>query len=497
MPIRPPLLPALPWRVLPVLLVLAGCTVGPTFVQPAVEAPAGWDAWHGGAAAPRATHIVQAGPITSNWWQAFGDPVLDQLEQEALHANADLRTASLNFAMARIARANVAAQEGPDTRLTGAITRQRQSEQGAGTRMIDVIGADRDRLAPLLAAPFSLYQAGFDASWEPDLWGRVRRVVEAADADIANQQALLDLTRLAVASEVARRYVELRSTQRQLRLLGEDATALQERLDLLAARVQGGTLDHFDLARQRTELSALTAQVPPLQAQEGASANALTLLLGERPGELGELLGTPQEPVALPDLSPGLPSDVAARRPDIRSAEAQLRRATADIGVAQADLYPSIRLGARAGLESMRSGEFGDWGSRTWSIGPSLDLPLFDGGRRQRVVRLREVAQQQAAVQFQHTVLRAWQEIDDALTAYAAERQQGEELSRRVASAADAYHLAQARYDGGTSDFTAVLDAQRAVIAARRDLVASAGRLGIAYIVVNKALGNTPAPGAQ
>jgi NodT family efflux transporter outer membrane factor (OMF) lipoprotein len=274
--------------------------------------------------------------------------------------------------------------------------------------------------------------------------------------------------------------------------------ALQDRLDLLDARVRGGTLDHLDLERQRTDLAAVMAQIPPLLAQEAASANQIALLLGKRPGELNEMLATGGEQAAkiLPDLSLGLPSELALRRPDIRSVEARLHRATANIGVAQADLYPSIRIGAKFGLESYLSSEFANWGSRAWSIGPTLDLPLFDHGRRKSVVQLRELDQQEAAVDYQRTVLRAWQEIDDALNGYAAERQQGEQQSRRVDSARDAYQLAQARYDGGITDFVVVLDAQRVLLQARRDLASSQGRLGLRYVTLNKALGNGPAEAA-
>jgi outer membrane protein TolC len=169
-----------------------------------------------------------------------------------------------------------------------------------------------------------------------------------------------------------------------------------------------------------------------------------------------------------------------------------LHNATASVGIAEADLYPSIRLGARFGYESFISSEFADWGSHTWSIGPTLNLPLFDHGRRKSVVQLRELQQQEAAVAFQRTVLQAWQEIDDALSAYAAEQQQGKELQNRVDAAQDAYKLAQARYDGGVTDFTTVLDSQRSYLQARRDLVANQGRLNTRFVTINKALGNAP-----
>lgn len=477
-------------------LALAGCATGPAYVKPTAAAPAQWGDWHGGDDSLRTASLPAVPGLPERWWEAFGDPVLNGLEADALGAGLDVRTAALRFAEARVQRANAGAQGGPELGLKGGATRQRQSERGAGTRLIDVIGGDRDRLASLLAQPFSLYQAGFDASWEPDFWGRIRHAVEAADADVDGQAALLGLARLSLASEVARRYFELRTAQSQIELLREEEAALRERLRLIEARVAAGALDHFDLARQRTELAALSAQMPALRTQEAAAMNQLTLLLGKRPGELNAALApAPRTAQAMPDLSLGLPSEVAWRRPDIRSAEARLRAATAAIGIARAELYPSIRLGAHAGLESYLGGEFADWGSRTWSVGPSLDLPLFDGGRRRRAVQLRELQQQEAAIDFQRTVLQAWREIDDALNAYGAERQAQRELVQREASARDAWQLAQARYQGGTTDFTAVVDAQRGYLQARRDLVASEGRMRTGFVAVNKALGNIAAMG--
>ncbi len=474
-------------------IILAGCTtVGPDYATPKSSAPDDWTSWRSGDAA---LHIPleAAQALPTPWWQAFNDATLDALQRRAFEASPDLQTAALRFAQARAQRSTVAAQRGPEVNASGSATRQRQSESGASTRMIGIMGAGPG-VTELLAEPFTLYQAGFDASWELDLWGRVRRSVEAADADVDQQAALLDLARVSLASDVARNYFELRTAQRQIRLMREDIAALGDRAGLLQARVDGGVLDHTDLQRQRAELAALKAQLPPLLAQEAASTNQIALLLGERPGALQAELAPSEADArtALPDLALGLPSEVALRRPDIRAAEARLHSATANIGIAKANLYPSIRLGAKFGFESYLSGEFSDWGSRAWSVGPSLNLPIFDHGRRTATVQLRELQQQEAAVNYQTTVLKAWQEIDDALSAYGAELRQSRELQIRRDAAGDAYRLAQTRYDGGITDFTAVLDAQRGYLQARRDLAASEGRLSTRYVTVNKAIGNAP-----
>ncbi|WP_035881676.1 efflux transporter outer membrane subunit [Cupriavidus metallidurans] len=477
-------------------LALSGCAVGPDFNKAEPQAPEDWTAWRSADDSLRSVPAT-AEALPSDWWRAFGDPVLNRLQQRAFEGSPDLLTAALRFAQARTQRRMVEAQWAPEIDLNGGINRQRLSENGSGVRLLDVLlpsGPFRDQVVSLLAQPFTLYQAGFDLSWEIDLWGRIRRSVEASDADVARDAALLDLARLSLASDVARNYFELRTTQKQIRLLREDISVLSDRLQLLDAQVRGGAINHLSLEQQRAELAAAKAQLPPLLAQESASANQIALLLGERPGalhdELQPLKGEAR--AALPDLALGLPSELARRRPDIRAAEARLHNATASIGVAQADLYPSIRLGARFGFESFSSSEFADWGSRTWSIGPTLNLPLFDQGRRRSVVQLRELQQQEAAVAFQRTVLLAWHEIDDALSGYAAEQHQARELQSRVEATQQAYQLAQARYDGGAIDFLPVLDSQRSYLQARHDLVASQGRLNTRFVTVNKALGNAP-----
>jgi NodT family efflux transporter outer membrane factor (OMF) lipoprotein len=475
-------------------LALAGCSaVGPDFVKPVPATPDDWTSWRSADESLR--QPPGAGlPVPTPWWTAFHDPLLDRLQQEALAASPDLYTAALRFAQARVQRGVADAQRGPELGLAAGLSQQRQSEYGASTRMFDVIGGNRQALAKFLSQPFTLHQAGFDASWEPDLWGRVRRSLEAADADLGSQAALADLARLSVTSDLARAYADLRTTQRLLELAREDVSALRERLDIVQARVRGGAVDSLDLERRRAELAALQAQPPGLLAQEGALVNQIGLLLDKPPGALREVLAATANSArpALPDLALGLPSEVALRRPDIRAAEARLHRATANIGVARAALYPSIRLGARLGFESYLSGEFADWGGRAWSVGPSLNLPLFDHGRRQRVVQLRELEQQEAAVAYHQTVRKAWQDIDDALSAYAAEQQQARALEARMASVANAFELTQARYRGGSTDYTAVLDGRRGLLQARRDLWASEGRLATRFVAVNKALGNGP-----
>lgn len=483
-------------------LLLAGCAMGPDHRPAEPQAPADWSAWHGGSQALLGTErTVAPTAVASGDWKAFNDPLLDRLQARALEANHDLQGAAVRFAQSRVQRTATAAQQAPQLNASGSVNRQRQSETGAATRMIDALGSsvsNRDQLIRTLSEPYNLYQVGFDASWEIDLWGRVRRSIEASDADAGASAALLRQTQLSVQAEVARNYFELRGAQRELRLARADIAAAAESLELVQARAEGGLVTDLDPTRQRTQLAELRARIPTLLQQEAQAMNQITLLTGAPPGtqnaELappangtGDTLETLQAP--LPDLALGLPSDLARRRPDIAAAEAQLHAATARIGIAVADLYPRVTLGAGFGYESAGSERFGEWGSRQWHIGPSISLPIFDNGRRRSTVTLRELQQQEAAVAFQQTVLKAWHEIDSALNAFAAERQRHAELVERERNSRDALTLAHARYANGLTDFGVELDARRTLLQARRDRVQSTSRMAVGMVAVYKALG--------
>lgn len=483
------------------VLALAACSaVGPDYHATQVQAPASWAAQHSGTPQLLAGSGGAGQPLAAQWWTAFADPTLNALQRRADSASPDLRSAALRYAQARMQRQMVAAQRGVNVDATADIKRQRQSERGASAKMIDSIApSNSDELVKALAQPFTLYEAGFDASWEVDFWGRVRRSIEAADASVAQQRALFEQARLLLASEVARGYFEVRRVQQQIAVTEEDLRATEESMALVQARADGGLVDDFDLVRQRSQLEELRSRLPQLQAGETQALNQLSVLLGARPGELQGLLAAPAPapaPAGLPDLSPGLPSQLARRRPDIQAAEAQLHAATASIGVAVAELYPSVRLGASFGYSSFEGGQVSAWGSRQWAVGPSLSLPLFDNGRRRAQVTLRKLQQQEAAVAYQQTVLKAWQEVDDALSGYGAERQRNQQLQARLRSAGQAYEMAKARYAGGLTDFLVELDAQRNWLQARRDLVDSDSQLRLALVALYKALGGG-APVAQ
>ncbi len=472
-------------------LALGGCAaVGPDFHAPDVAAPAAYGDWHGGEASLRDTGLA-AGSAQS--FARFDDPVLRGLQEQALAASFDVRAAALRFAQSRMARNVAAAAQGPQLAARAGVARQRQSESGAGTRMVDAIGpANREALIEKLSDPFDLYQAGFDASWELDLWGRVRRSVEAADAGMAEASSMLREVQLAVQLEVARNYYELRAAQRQQALLRSDLAAAQEMAALAAARRRGGLSTELEVEQQQLAVADVQGRLPAQLELEASAINRLTMLLAQPPGALQVQLAPGPGAVAGPDLALGVPGEVMRHRPDIQAAEAHLQAATARIGIAVADLYPRVTLGLSFGLESLDAGKFGDWGSRQWSLGPSLQLPLFDNGRRRATVELRGLEQQEAAIHFQKTVLKAWHEMDDALSAYAAERQRQQALAAREASARATLELAEARARRGMSDQLPVLQAQRALLAVQRERAAGDSALALRLLAICKASGLAP-----
>ena len=480
------------------MVSMGGCMVGPDFAPPGTAAPQDWSSWRSGDPSLITSEDGDV-RIPADWWTLFDDPVLDKLEQQALAASPDLETAALHYAQARVQVQGASSAAAPQINASAEMTRNRQSEYGASTRLFDALGPDRDSLAKLLSQPFTLYRGGFDAAWEIDLWGKVRRSIEQAGAQATQQEALLDLTRLSVTSEVARAYFDLRTMQRQISLSENDIALLKDRVGLVSARVEGGLEDHSTLEKERAELNAMLGALPALKAGEAMQINRLAVLLGEHPGELNNELQARDDSMAsdLPDLSLGMPSQVALNRPDVRAALAQLHAATAGIGVATADLYPSIRLGGGFNLESYRSENLFDWASRSWSIGPSLNLPIFDGGRRRAVVKLRKLEAREAAVEYQKTVLKAWQEIDDALSGYSADRQQQERLAARVANTASTLEIMQARFKAGAINYLPVIQARRGHLQVLRDLADNEGRLSVRFVALNKALGNAPEPAAD
>jgi NodT family efflux transporter outer membrane factor (OMF) lipoprotein len=464
-------------------LLLSACAVGPEFKTPENALP---QQWHS------ATEQFSASDVDAQWWRLFNDPVLTDLVDRALQNNADVKIAALRVAESRVQFGAASGARWPSVNASAAYSRERQSENGVNTRVIGLLvpEAQRDQIISVLSQPFDVYQAGFDAAWELDLWGRVRRSIESANSTLQVSAEDLHDAQLSLVAEVVRSYVELRGIQEQIRIADRDVELSTDLVELTSYRVKGGIVDELDLSTQRARLADTRANVPALRQSETQIRSALALLLNVEPGTVDASLDNASTTFALPQtVAAGVPSEVARRRPDIRRAEARLHAATAEIGVAVADLYPRITLTGNFVQQSLRASDLTEWGSRQWSIGPSISLPIFDGSRRRSVVEIRNLQQQEAAVNYQRTVLRAWHEIENALSAYSAEQQRNRELASALTSGQDAYDIAHVRYSHGLVSFLVELDAHRTLLQLERAYADSKTQMSTQLVAIYKALG--------
>jgi len=464
-------------------ILLSACAVGPDFKSPDNTLPQQWRT---------TTAQLSSNDVEKEWWKLFNDSSLTDLVSRALEGNADVRIAALRVAQSRAQLKGATGSRWPNVNASGAYSRERQSENGVNTRVIGLIAppAQRDQIISVLSEPFDVYQAGVDAAWELDLWSRVRRSIESADAALQASGEDLHDAQLSLAAEVVRTYLELRGVQEQLRIATSDVELSTDLVELTSYRVKGGLVDELDLSTQRARLSDTRANIPTLQQRETQIRSALALLLNVEPGALDAQLATSSGSLSLPTtVAGGVPSEVARRRPDIRRAEAKLHAATAEIGVAVADLYPRITLTGDFVQQSLRASDLSEWGSRQWSIGPSISVPIFDGSRRRSVVEIRKLQQQEAAVNYQRTVLRAWHEIENALSAYTAEQQRNQELAAALASSRDAYDIARVRYSHGLVNYLVELDAHRTLLQVERAYAESTTQVGTQLVAIYKSLG--------
>ena len=484
--------------------VLASCiTAGPDYQRPVLALPSDWQQAHTGDASLLDAQVRSSTARVSlqEGFALFADEQLLSLQSRALDNSPDLQSAMLRFAQSRTQLDGVSQQNQAMLRSSAGAARVAQSASGSATRLISAISSPEqsDSLIDFIAEPFALYHIGFDASWELDLWGGVQRRIESAQADVDLSVAMTEQVQLALLSEIARHYFTLRAAQQQLLLLDQDILRAEQLLGLLQVRTEAGLSNELDSLQQEAMLAQARAQRPGLLAQEAQSLNAIGLLLGEGPGSLQTLLAEDRtwQLTAIPDLALGLPSDLVNTRPDIQAAEAQLRAASAQVGAAKARLYPSIILGAGLGLESLNSGELADWGARQWSLGPQIDLPLFDQGQRKTLVRLRELRAQEAAINFQQVVLKAWHEVDTALTAYSAQRQSHQQLQAQLASQTQVLEHARTHFNNGVINYLQVLAAEQGVAQASRALSVSEAEMAIRIVALFKTLGRSDALNAN
>ena len=476
-------------------LALAGCTLGPNFEKPtAPDLPAQFDT-HGTAEATR--------PMPDAWWTLFNDAELTALEQRVVTANLDVQVAGHHLAQARLQAGIAEADLLPQMTANANATHEAQSAQGvvsllggssSPARSFNGSGGTTNGVpsspSSPLTRPINLYQYGFDASWELDLWGRVQRGIEAtqAAADLSAEQ-LHDVL-ITVQAELARDYLRLRGVQTQIALLNQRLATLSQRLALVQQRERGGLGTAQDVTDERAQLSVLAAQLPDLKEQESRAMNAIAELLAAPPGALqSELTNGPTLSPAPLNIPIGLPSDLTRRRPDIRAAEAQFHAATAEIGVAIADFYPRITLSGSAAIQALQPHQLDEWSARTFGFGPGISVPIFEGGRLTRRLDLRKDEQQEAALRYRRTVLAALHEVDDALSSLASAQRRQEQLDQSVSNSQASLDLARARFGSGIGDRLTLLDAQSRWLAAEQASTDSRTSRATVLVQLFKSLG--------
>ena len=477
-------------------LLLAGCTVvGPDFTAPTAESGKSWfDSLHKKPRPPLSVPVAE--PVDPNWWTLFNDPVLTALEKRVAAGNLDIQAAAFRLAESRAQLGLAEAAQLPTSHFNGAYTRQKASNNGQFVLAPNALGANgasgstAGGLGARKLNAFDVFQVGFDAAWEIDLWGGVKRSVESASALVAASNEARRALLLSTLAEVARDYIALRGTQTQLRIARDNAKTARQSLNLTRLRAAGGVTTDLDVANASAQLRNITSQIPRLEQREASEINALSFLLGQPPNALRAELETAKPVPPVPPRVPvGVPSELARRRPDIRQAEAQLHAATADIGVAVADFYPTVKIGGSIGLQATQFARMFDLNSTLYAAGPGISFPLFDGGRLKATLHFRAAAHHAAAINYEKTVLGAWHEVDNALTAYASEQARRDELLLAEGDNRHALGLAQSRYQQGVADFLAVLDAERNLLATQQQLADSTTTISSNLVALYKALG--------
>jgi outer membrane protein, multidrug efflux system len=461
-----------PHRLIYLLLplgLMAGCSVGPDYKAPKISVP---PSFANGAQAQYSTNRA----VTA-WWRGFADPELNKLVDAAAASNLDLRIVTANLLQARALRLGAKSDFFPVIDGVASYSNNKFSQAG----LYGATGVGRQE---------ELYNVGFDSAWELDIFGRVRRSVEAATASVQAAQATRRDVLVSLTSEVARNYFELRGTQNELAVLRRNADNERETLKITQSRLDAGSGTDLDVARARAQLNNNLAEIPPAEAAIAHAIHRLGVLTGRQPEALTGELETPAPPPHLPELvAIGNPEELLRRRPDIRAAERSLVASTAGIGVATADLFPRVTFIGDIGLQATSFTGLGGPASDTRSFGPAITWAALDIGHVRSRINAAGAGAAAGLAQYEKTVLTALEETENALVDFGRIRARRDFLAESVKSSQDASDLAHARYNDGASDFLTVLDAERVLLEAQDQLAQTDTQTATALVAVYKALG--------
>lgn len=452
------------------VLLLASCTVGPDFEMPPVLMPAKWK---------NGSTSVGDLPPPNEWWRLFNSSELNGLVEQSLANNQDLKGA---LARAETARILVGVQEAdwfPQLNMKNAMTYERLS--------LTSFGANLPAGIPLPSIHRRRFQNLLELGWELDLWGRVRRGVEGAKANQLAVAETLAAQRLSIAAEVARLYFLTRSLDRQIQVVNDTIGSRQEAQGLQESRFKGGLANEMDVSRAKTEVELARNDLASLERQRGNAENALAVITGQLPSTFrltrsGRLPGMPR-------LPGGIPSTLLQRRPDIRAAEQRMREANAKIGVAKASFFPTFQIGGSGGLESIGAAQFYDARSRVLSIGPSMTLPMFQGGRLKANHQASKSQFDETLAAYQQSILTALKEVEDSMVDVKAYGRQQSALNAAISAAGETERLADLRYQKGLASYFEVVEGNRTVLSAKLLAAQVEGQRLIAAVAMLKALG--------
>lgn len=466
-------------------IILAGCSVGPDYHRPAalVNQPLP----HAFTVAESGTNVVlwkvaepSADVPAGAWWLVFSNSELDVLERQALTNNQNLVSLAAQFEQARQLMFEARSEYYPQFTAGGTPGGDIARERTSFDEPLQGSPADASHTYNTFTAPIYL-------GWELDLWGRVRRLSQAAHARYVASADDWSSARLDVAAEVADDFFTLRTLDGQYNLVDGTIGAYRRSLELTQNLRQGGAVSDLDVAQAATQLHAAEAQLPAIELQRAETLHALAILCGQSPVDFSIATNLPQ--AAIPDVPSSLPSALLEHRPDIAAAERRMAAANADVGVAKAAFFPAVTINGLAGFQSLNAGSWFNWSSRLWSVGPDIQLPLFTGGYNRANLRASRAAYTQTVADYRQTVLTAFGEVEDELAAQRLLAEEWNAENEAVTAAQHALEVANNRYKDGLTTYLDVATAQTTALTQESEAVQLEGARLTAAVNLIKALG--------
>lgn len=460
------------------LIALIGCASGNDSAKKDISLP---DKWAEASANPSFTTADTSGSIA--WWQSFNDPNLSGLVEKGLKYNHDIKIASLKLKQARAVKRGISSGLWPQLDSTATYKRTGSGSESVRSDYINPSGSSTDY------REYDNFRAGFDSSWEIDLWGGKRLEVEASDADIKASEAERAGTCLSVSAEIADNYFSLRSVQDQKELAISNLKAQKSIFEITEKKYRAGLASSLDKVSASAKVASSEAKIPELEAKEKGLVYALSFLTGDSYDALAKLARNELVKPSPPKIPVGLPSDLLKRRPDIIKAEAQLDAATARTGASRKEYFPKITLTGSFAYSGSDADSFLNWSSRSWYFGPAVSLPIFNAGRISANIESKSAAEEQAAANYEKIVLTAFKEAETSFSNYSRNLEKHVHFAKAAKENSDAAEMSLKLYDEGLIDYSRVLEARQAQYSAEEALVVSNASLATDLVSIFKSLG--------